>query len=152
MGRSPDPSAGPRCWASLSAEEVARILDHTHHLQRWTILATLYATALRANELKHLKVSDIDSQRMVLHVRHGKGGIPRDIALSPVLLERLRVYFRWRRPSDWLFPSKRHPDQPLDDASIRVLCPTAGRRAGRPHLLVHPHCFGTHAPRPPSRT
>src|SRR5215813_12569887 len=55
MGRSPDPSAGPRCWASLSAEEVARILDHTHHLQRWTILATFYATALRANERKHFE-------------------------------------------------------------------------------------------------
>ena len=97
-----------------------------------------------ANELKHLKVSDIDSQRMVLHVRHGKGGIPRDIALSPVLLERLRVYFRWRRPSDWLFPSKRHPDQLLDDASIRVLCRTAGRRAGLPRL-VHPHLFRHYA-------
>src|SRR5262249_52978990 len=99
-----------------------------------------------------LKVSDIDSQRMVLPVRHGKGSIPRDIALSPVLLERWRVWFRWRRPSDWLFPSKRHPDQLLDDASIRVLCRTAGSRAGRPRLLVHPHCFGPHAPRTPSRT
>jgi site-specific recombinase XerD len=136
----PRPKRRPTLPGILSAEEVTRILDHTHNLKHWTILATFYATALRANELKHLKVSDIDSQRMVLHVRHGKGGIPRDIALSPVLLERLRVYFRWRRPSDWLFPSKRHPDQPLDDSSIRMLCRTAGRRAGLPRL-VHPHLF-----------
>jgi integrase/recombinase XerD len=136
----PRPKRRPTLPGILSAEEVTRILDHTHNLKHWTILATFYATALRANELKHLKVSDIDSQRMVLHVRHGEGGIPRDIALSPVLLERLRVYFRWRRPSDWLFPSKRHPDQPLDDASIRVLCRTAGKRAGLPRL-VHPHLF-----------
>ena len=54
-------------------------------------MATFYATALRCNELRHLKVSDIDSQKMVLHVREGKGSVPRDIALSPVLLERLRI-------------------------------------------------------------
>ena len=70
------PKRRPTLPGILSAEEVTRILDHTHNLKHWTILATFYATALRANELKHLKVSDIDSQRMVLHVRHGKGGIP----------------------------------------------------------------------------
>jgi len=71
------PKRRPTLPGILSAEEVTRILDHTHNLKHWTILATFYATALRANELKHLKVSDIDSQRMVLHVRHGKCGIPR---------------------------------------------------------------------------
>jgi integrase/recombinase XerD len=124
----------------LSVEEVTRILDHTRNLKHWTILATFYATALRCNELRHLKVTDLDSQRMVIHVREGKGGIPRDIALSPTLLERLRVYFRWRRPTDWLFPSKQRHNEPLDDGSIRHLCRNAGRRAGiaRP---VFPHLF-----------
>jgi len=89
-----------------------------------------YATGLRCNELRHLKVSDPDSQRMVLHVRFGKGGVPRDIALSPILLDRLRVYFRWRRPTHWLFPSKQHHDQPLDPASLRMRCRNAGKRAG----------------------
>jgi integrase len=88
------PKRRPTLPGILSPEEVTRILDHTHTLKHGTILATLYATALRASELRYLKVSDIDSQRMVLHVRPGKGGIPRDIALSPVLLERLRVYCR----------------------------------------------------------
>ena len=124
----------------LSVEEVTRILDHTRNLKHWTILATFYATALRCNELRHLKLTDLDSQRMVIHVREGKGGIPRDIALSPTLLERLRVYFRWRRPTDWLFPSKQRHNEPLDDGSIRHLCRNAGRRAGiaRP---VFPHLF-----------
>jgi integrase/recombinase XerD len=73
-------------------------------------------------------------------VRLGKGGVPRDIALSPVLLDRLRVYFRWRRPADWLFPSKQRQDQPLDLKSIWDLCCNAGKRAGigRP---VYPHLF-----------
>jgi site-specific recombinase XerD len=109
-------------------------------LKHWTIIATFYATALRCNELRHLKVSDIDSQRMVLQVREGKGRVPRNIALSPVLLQRLRVYYRWRKPNPWLFPSKQHPDQPLDPASLRNLCRKAGHRAGIKHV-VHPHLF-----------
>jgi integrase/recombinase XerD len=134
------PKRRPTLPGILSAEEVTRILDRTHNLKHWTILATFYATALRANELRHLKVGDIDSERMVLHVRQGKGGIPRDIALSPVLLERLRVYFHWGRPVDWLFPSKQRPDQPLQPKSIRNVCGSAGKRAGIPRP-VFPHLF-----------
>ena len=134
------PKRRPTLPGIVSPDEVTRILDHTTNLKHWTIIATLYATGLRANELRHLKVSDIDGKRMVIHVRQGKGGIPRDIALSPVLRERLRVYFRWRRPTDWLFPSKLHTNQPLDLGSIRKLCRNAGKRAGIPGR-VYPHLF-----------
>lgn len=124
----------------MSPEEIARILDRTTNLKHWTMLATFYATALRCNELRHLKVSDIDSHKMVLHVREGKGSVPRDIPLSPALLERLRIYYRGSKPTDWLFPSKQRRDQPLDDNSVRALCRDAGSRAGMKHL-VHPHLF-----------
>ena len=130
----------PTLPPTLSVEEVTRILDHTANLKHWTILATFYATALRCNELRHLKLTDLDSQRMVIHVREGKGGMAREIALSPTLLERLRIYFRWRRPADWLFPSKQRHNEPLDDGSIRHLCRNAGRRAGIPRP-VFPHLF-----------
>ncbi len=136
----PQPKRRPTLPDVLSAEEVTRILDCTHNLKHWTILATLYATALRCGELQHLKVRDIDSQRMVLHVRDGKGGIPRQIGLSPVLLERLRVYFRRHRPKDWLFPSRQNGSSPLDDRAIRGLCFEAGKRAGI-ERRVHPHLF-----------
>ncbi len=134
------PKRRPTLPPTLSVEEVTRILDHTHNLKHWTILATFYATAVRSNELRHLKVSDLDSKRMVIHVREGKGGRAREIALSPALLERLRIYFRWRRPTDWLFPSKQRQNEPLDNGSIRHLCRAAGQRAGigRP---VFPHLF-----------
>ena len=124
----------------LSAAEITRILDHTHNLKHWTVIATFYATGLRCNELRNLKVSDIDSQRMFIHVREAKGGIPRDIPLTPRLLERLKIYWRWRRPTDWLFPSKMRPDQPMERKTIRMACNLAGRRAGidRP---VTPHVF-----------
>lgn len=134
------PKRRPTLPGMLSRSEMTRILDHTHNLKHWTILATFYATALRCNELRHLKVSDIDRERMAIHVRRGKGGIPRDIGLSPVLLERLNVYFAWRKPTDWLFPSKQCPDRPLDDSGLRMVCRAAGKRAGigRP---VFPHLF-----------
>ncbi|MBZ5618418.1 MAG: site-specific integrase [Acidobacteriia bacterium] len=124
----------------MSPDDITRILDRTTNLKHWTIIATFYATALRCNELRHLKVSDIDGPKMVLHVREGKGSVPRDIPLSPVLLERLRIYYRGCKPTDWLFPSKQRRDQPLDDNSIRALCRDAGSRAGIKHL-VHPHLF-----------
>jgi site-specific recombinase XerD len=124
----------------LSAEEITRILDHTTNLKHWAIIATLYFTGLRCNELRLLKVGDIDSQRMVIHVREARGGIPRDIELSPVLLERLRIYWRWRKPHNWLFPSKMRPDQPMERKTIRVACSNAGRRAGI-HKQVSPHVY-----------
>ena len=134
------PKRRPTLPGMLSRSEMTRILDHTHNLKHWTILATFYATALRCDELRHLKVSDIDRERMAIHVRRGKGGIPRDIGLSPVLLERLNVYFAWRKPTDWLFPSKQCPDRPLDDSGLRMVCRADGKRAGigRP---VFPHLF-----------
>lgn len=131
----------------LSAAEITRILDHTVNLKHWMIIATFYATGLRCNELRLLKSGDIDSRRMVIHVRQGKGGIPRDIGLSPLLLERLRIYWRWRKPKDWLFPSQMRPQQPMERKTIRLACTNAGRRAGidkpvTPHVFRH--SFATH--------
>jgi integrase/recombinase XerD len=124
----------------LSADEITRILDHTRNLKHWTMLATLYATGLRSKELRLLKISDIDSPRMVLHIRNGKGQVPRDLGLSPVLLERLRVYWRWRKPKEWLFPSQERQEHPMGGRSLRVICTSAGRRAGI-EKPVHPHVF-----------
>jgi integrase/recombinase XerD len=124
----------------LSAEEITRILDHTRNLKHWTMLATLYATGLRSKELRLLKISDIDSQRMLLHIRNGKGQVSRDLVLSPVLLERLRVYRRWRKPKKWLFPSQERQEHPMGGKSLRVLCANAGQRAGI-QKPVHPHIF-----------
>jgi len=86
------PKRHPQLPTVLSAEEITRILDATRNLQHWTIMATLYATGMRCNELRLLKAEDIDRKRMLVHIRNGKGQTPRDVNLSPVLLERLCVY------------------------------------------------------------
>jgi integrase/recombinase XerD len=101
----------------------------------------------RCHELRLLKVSDIDSQRMILPLREGQGQVPREINLSPVLRERLRIYWRQRKPKDRLFPSKPRPSHPMDSKSIRILCANAGRHAGirRPvHSPVFRHSYATH--------
>ena len=92
---------------------------------------TLYATGVRRAELAHLKISDIDSQRMVIHVQGGKGRKDRDVMLSPKLLEHLReLLARLRRkPTDWLFPGNRwhSGDQPITTKVLWNACQHAAR-------------------------
>jgi integrase/recombinase XerD len=99
-----------------------------------------------------LKVSDIDSQRMVVHIRGGKGRKGRDVMLSPKLLEALRVYWRGlrRKPTDWLFPGNRWhtASYPVTTKVLWTACQRAAQRAGLEHKHIHPHtlrhCFATH--------
>jgi len=135
----------------LSQEEVAQLIDAAPTAFYRTVLMTLYATGVRNAELTRLKISDVDSQRMVLHVQGGKGRQDRDVMLSPVLLEELRAHWRRlrKRSSVWLFPGNRwhSGEQPMDTKTPRHACQHAARRAGikkkvYPHVLRH--CFATH--------
>jgi integrase/recombinase XerD len=136
--------------AVLSPEEVARLIQTTSNLLHRTVLLLLYGTGIRRTEASLLRVSDIDSQRMVLHIRQGKGARDRDVPLSPKLLEALRVYWRWRKPKDFLFPSSaghRGAEQPISDKTVWNICKAAAVRAGilktiGPHTLRH--SFATH--------
>jgi integrase/recombinase XerD len=130
----------------LSREEVTALLDATPNLKHRALLATFYATGLRCVEAQQLKVTDIDSQRMLVLVREGKGQLPRQVMLSPKLLELLRIYWRWYKPKDWLFPGKK-TDYPLDPSGMRHICRTVARKAGikkRVHPHVLRHSFATH--------
>ena len=81
------------------------MIEAAPNLLHRTILMVLYATGMRRAEASLLKVSDIDSQRMVIHVHQGKGSRDRDVPMTPKLLEALREYWRWKRPKVYLFPS-----------------------------------------------
>ena len=130
----------------LSREEVTALLDATPNLKHRTLFATLYATGLRCAEAQQLKVTDIDSQRMLVLVREGNGQLPRQVMLSPKLLELLRIYWRWYKPKDWLFPGQK-PACPMDTSGMRQICRKLGKKAGikksvQPHVLRH--SFATH--------
>ncbi len=128
----------------LSLEEVTRLIDASSGLFERTLLMVLYGTGMRRAEIARLKIVDIDSQRMVLHVVNGKGGKDRDLPLSPKLLETLRAYWRWLKPETYLFPSRtnREAEQPITDKTVWRACSEAASRSGirkrvTPHLLRH---------------
>ena len=128
----------------LSQDEVARLIDASNSLFERTLLMVLYGTGMRRSEVARLKIADIDSQRMVIHVVNGKGGKDRDLPLSPKLLETLRAYWRWLKPQTYLFPSRMHraAEQPITDKIVWRACNEAARRAGirktvTPHLVRH---------------
>src|ERR1019366_6561565 len=114
----------------------------THPVPSRFLLMTLYATGLRRAELAHLKVTDIDSQRMVIHVQGGKGRKDRDVMLSAKLLEALREHWRSlrRKPTEWLFPGNRWhtANHPIDTKVAWQACQAAAQRAGI-QMEVHPH-------------
>jgi integrase/recombinase XerD len=151
IAETPYPRKTFRLPKILSPEQVARLIDAAPTVFYRILLMTLYATGLRRAELAHLKVRDIDSERMVVHVKGGKGRKDRDVMLSPKLLDELRRYVRGlrQRPELWLFPGNRwHTgNRPITSKVIWEACREAATRAGlgdeiHPHTLRH--CFATH--------
>jgi integrase/recombinase XerD len=130
---TPYPKTAVHLPTILSQEEVARLIDAARPPLHRTLLMTLYATGLRRAELAHLKVSDVDSQRMVIHVQGGKGRKDRDVLLSPKLLEELKRHWRRlrRKSSVWLFPSRHHHAHDLPITPKVILpCLQKSRPAG----------------------
>lgn len=136
----------------LSREEVARLIAATGNLKHQTALSVAYGTGLRASEVVALKVGDVDSQRMTLRVEQGKGCKDRYAMLSPVLLERLRVWWRVARAQGkmldggWLFPGL----NPIESLSTRQLnravhaAAQAARIDKRVSMHTLRHSFATH--------
>lgn len=129
----------------LSPEEVTRLIEAAPNLLHRTILMVLYGTGIRRTEASLLKVSDINSERMVIHVHQGKGSRDRDVPMTPKLLDILREYWRWKRPKVYLFPSTsghRGVEHPISDKTVWYAVTEAGKRAGiqkriGPHTLRH---------------
>ena len=139
----PFPKTPRKLPTILSPEEVRRMIDGTTNLMHRTLLMVLYGTGVRRTELSLLKVTDIDSKRMVLHIRQGKGSRDRDVPLSPKLLEALRQYWRWKKPRVYLFPStpgKRGVEEPMSDKVVWWAVREAARRAGITRK-IGPHTF-----------
>lgn len=135
----------------LSQEEVERLIQCADSPLHRVCILVLYATGLRREELVRLKVEDIDSGRMLVHVRQGKGRKDREVMLSPRLLTELRDYWRSAnpKPRTYLFPSQSSPnlDVHMSDKTVWSAVREAASRAGlekrvHPHTLRH--CFATH--------
>jgi len=130
----------------LDKEEVRRLFAATANLKHRTMLMLAYSAGLRVSEVARLKISDIDTTRMTVLVRQGKGKKDRYTILSKVALETLVVYLRRYRPTAWLFPSV-IPGRPITTGSIMLVIRAAKKRAGitKP-VTMHSlrHAFATH--------
>jgi site-specific recombinase XerD len=146
----PTPKRHRRLPTVLSPDEVRRLIAGAKNLYHRTLLLMLYGTGLRRSELLQLKVSDIDSRRMVVRVERGKGGHGREVPLTPTLLAALREYYRWMRPQIYLFPGTQdgwRTDRPLTSKVVWEAVRCAARTAGidrrvSPHTLRH--SYATH--------
>jgi len=130
----------------LSADEVARFLEAVSGLRSRAALTTAYAAGLRASEVAGLLIEDIDSDRGVIRVRHGKGAKDRDVMLSPQLLGILRTYWRLARPRRFLFPG-RDEGRSINPTVLHAACRSAAKAAGlakRVTLHTLRHSFATH--------
>jgi integrase/recombinase XerD len=130
----------------LHADELTALFQAIRRLKYRALFMACYAAGLRINEACHLRVEDIDSKQMLVHVRHAKGGKERLTLLSAKLLEVLRSYWREEKPPLWLFPGTT-PDRPLSSDAARQALQQACLDAGltkkcTPHTLRH--CFATH--------
>jgi site-specific recombinase XerD len=130
----------------LTREDILRLLKSVKNLKHRTMMATCYAAGLRVSEVTRLRVDDIDSARMMIHVRLGKGLKDRMIVLSDTLLEQLRAYWRVYKPTPWLFPAHRS-NHPMHTRSIQRIFSKVREAAGfGDKVTMHTlrHSFATH--------
>jgi site-specific recombinase XerD len=128
-----------------SREEVLRFLKGVSNLKHRAALMTCYAGGLRLSEVVALKVADVDSRRMVIHIHRGKGAKDRIVPLSKTLLGMLRIYYKAVRPKEWLFPGRY--GHHLSARVIETVCLRVRRELGiKTKLTVHSlrHAFATH--------
>ncbi len=151
LSLTPYPKKPQQLPSILSQHEVEQLIDAAESAFHRMILMTLYATGVRRQELTRLELTDIDSERMTVHVRGGKGRKDRDVMLSPELLVAVDKHIRslWREPRQWLFPGGAwHTGcYPISANTVWNACRHAADRAGiskplHPHTLRH--CFATH--------
>jgi len=131
----------------LSSQELGRFFEHISNLKHRTVLMTMYGTGLRISEALNLQVRDVDSERGVLRVRHGKGGKDRYVPLSPKLAELLRTYWQACRPKEWLFPGSSQ-ERSMGPSAVQKACVWARQKARlEKPVTTHTmrHCFATHS-------
>ncbi len=130
----------------LSAEEIVRLFAAVNNIKHRVLLQIAYSAGLRVGELVHLKITDIDSNRMMIRVVQGKGNKDRYTILSPHVLQQLRDYWRKEHPSSWLFPG-RNPERPLTRETVMLVFKAAKKKAGIQKVGgIHSlrHAFATH--------
>lgn len=141
----PRPRRSQKVAVILSRDEVRKIIDSKTNLKHRAILMLVYSAGLRRNEVRSLKISDIDSSRMLIHLHTTKGNKERYTILSPVMLDTLRQYYRRYRPKDWLFEGVTRTA--ISDSTVEAIFKQALKKSEVPKVVgIHSlrHAFATH--------
>lgn len=142
----PFPKQEKKLPVVLSQKELATFFQAVLNLKHRTVLMTMYSCGVRISEALALHLDDIDSSRMLIRVRQGKGRRDRYTILTPTLLDSLREYWKSTRPRPWLFPGG-NPQQPLTQGAMQIVVRKARKKSGltKP-VTTHTmrHCFATH--------
>jgi|SRR5271169_488760 len=130
----------------LDLAEVQALFSVTENIKHKAILIIMYSSGLRISEVIHLKITDIDSKRMMVHIRQGKGGKDRYSILSQIALECLRKYWRKYHPKEWLFEGQQKSTHIKYTAVRNILCAAIKRAGIRKPASLHTlrHSFATH--------
>jgi len=131
----------------LSSQELERLFLYANNPKNRVLFMTAYSAGLRLGEVVRLKISHIDSSRMMIRVEQGKGNKDRYTLLSKLLLKELRSYWKLYRPKLWLFPGARNPNKPMPDGTAQKAFTLTKAKAGiKKGKGIHTlrHCFATH--------
>lgn len=142
----PRPKRARTLPAVMSVEEVERLIRSLGNIKHRAMLQVLYGAGLRVSELVGLRISDIDSDRKVITVRHGKGGKDRQVPLPPTLLEALREYWKVSRPKEFLFENRRS-GAPMSQRTVQAVVEQAKKASGiNKKISAHTlrHTYATH--------
>lgn len=144
----PFPRAVKKLPVILSIAEVGELLKKVGTYRDRVILITIYACGLRLLEATHLKITDIDSKRMLIRIEQGKGNKDRYVTLSDKLLELLRQYYKVDCPKGiYLFPSKKDCNKPINETAVqKAFTKTLNALGWKKQVSVRTlrHCFATH--------
>jgi site-specific recombinase XerD len=144
----PTPKIAQTLPLVLSKEEVLEVINVIPNLKHRSIIMFIYSTGSRVSECANIKLTDIDSKRMQVNIKEGKGLKQRQVPLSPVLLEFLRQYFRQYKPQEFLFEGFTGKGSHLGVSAVREICKKARYKTPKinkeytPHTFRH--CFATH--------
>lgn len=142
----PRPKKTRKLPTILSRQEITKIIEHCSTLKHQALLLMIYITGMRLSEAIHVKITDVDSDRLQIRINKGKGNKDRMILIPQVLIDLLRAYYRQEKPVNYLFNGS-EKGKPLSPRSVQLMMSTAKRRSGinkKGSIHTLRNCYATH--------
>lgn len=146
IAKIPRPRKSKKLPSILSRQDIIKIIEHTANIKQQAMLLMIYVTGMRLSEAAHIKITDIDSDRMQIRINQGKGNKDRMVMIPAILLDILRVYYKSIRPQEYLFNGYKK-GKPCTVRSVQLMMSDAKKRAGidkKGSIHTLRNCYATH--------